>query len=338
MWKQLLGALSGVVFLLGCNGGDLWPGPDSSADGDTDVDVDGDSDTDGDADTETGTDADIEEADADVEEEPPPPICEPVTGSGITISTDPSAPWDGGSARVRVSGDVPLTNVQLAVEGDEPVPVPSWIEVVGDGPWTWSWSLSSLRTGSYCLTFSADPDSRVYQRAPLLVTGEAPPVAPFTVVENHQWTCEEEYTWAINVDTIVLDEVGVPIPGVRILVEHEPCETAEDHPPPSELITDDDGFARWENYNPRCFFHQRIAESPSDTAIEIYSGIWEDQEGCNYCSTFAVNVWGHWSYTITFQRTPGAGEICEVPTDHAGQSRCAPTLHWEEPSEPCRPL
>ncbi|MBN1770919.1 MAG: hypothetical protein JXB32_06660, partial [Deltaproteobacteria bacterium] len=93
---------------------------------------------------------------------------------------------------------------------------------------------------------------------------------------------------------------------------------------------------------PRCFFHERVADAPGDTAIEIYTGIWEDQDDgaggrCNYCSTYAENVWGHWSYTITFQRTPGATELCEVPTDHAGQAACSPLLHWEEPGA-CTPL
>jgi hypothetical protein len=169
-----------------------------------------------------------------------------------------------------------------------------------------------------------------------------PPSPAFQVATNHQWTCDEEYTWAINVDTTVLDETGAPLPDVRVLVEHDDCETAAEHPPPAEVVTGADGTVRWENYNPRCFFRERLADAPSDTAVELYTGIWEDQDDgaggrCNYCSTYAENVWGHWSYSLVFRRNPAATELCEVPTDHAGQAHCSPTLHWLEPA-PCTPL
>jgi hypothetical protein len=336
--------LVGVLLITACGGGDLSTGPDTDSDAGSDIDADGDGDEASDADSDPDVDAD-RDTDADADggadvdiDEPMLPPCDPIPGSSASVSTDPPEPWDGGSARVRVHGTDPLTNVALRIAGSGPAPEPAWVSVEGDGPWTWTWSLSPLSAGDFCLSFSADPGDRVYQRARMHVAAEAPPVAPFKVIRNHQWTCDEEYTWAINVDTYVLDESGAPMPGVRVLVEHSPCETAADHPPPVEVVTDGDGFARWENYNPRCFFHERVADAPSDTAIEMYTGIWEDQDGCNYCSTFAENVWGHWSYTVVFQRTPGALETCEVATDHEGQARCSPTHHWEEPSAPCSPL
>jgi len=295
-------------------------------------------------DCDTGADVDAATADVppDALPEVPPPACDPVPGSAYAIAFLPGAPWVGGSTRVSVTGPDPLTHVAIEAVGPGSSPVPVWIEVTGTGPYTWSWSVVFPAAGVWCVTFRADPGGTVYQRAPVTVSAEMPRTAAFKVVSNHQWTCEEEYTWAINVDTIVLDETGAPLPGVRVLVEHAPCETATDHPPPTEVVTGEDGTVRWENYNPRCFFHERVAEAPSDTAIEIYTGIWEDQDDgaggrCNYCSTYAENVWGHWSYTITFRRTPGATELCEVPTDHAGQARCSPLLHWEEPAA-CTPL
>jgi hypothetical protein len=327
------------------NGGDL-AGDDAAA-GPDDV---ARPEVDGEATPETGADAPLDESgagDADAEREvdaddggPPPPACPTLAERPEAISFLPPEPWDGGSVRVRVTGPDGLTNVAIDVTGTAPAPAPAWIGVEGSGPYAWSWSLSPLAAGDYCVVFRADPGATVYQRAPLRVADGPPPGTPvYKVVANHQWTCEEEYTWAINVDTVVLDEAGAPLPGVRVLVEHAPCDTAEDHPPPAEVTTGGDGTVRWENYNPRCFFHERVADGPSDTAIEIYTGIWEtqrDESGadCNYCSTFAENVWGHWSYTITFQRLP-ATEVCEVPGDHAGQSRCSPLLHWEDPSGPC---
>lgn len=288
------------------------------------------------------TDAEAPDVPGDAPGDASPPACEPVAGSAYAIAFRPGTPWVGGSTRVSVTGPEALTNVAIEAVGPGSSPAPVWIGVDGTGPYTWNWSVVFPAAGVWCATFRADPDGTVYQRAPVTVSASMPPAAAFKVVSNHQWTCDEEYTWAINVDTVVLDETGAPLPGVRVLVEHDPCETAADHPPPAEVTTGDDGTVRWENYNPRCFFHERVADAPSDTAIEIYTGIWEDQEDggggrCNYCSTFAENVWGHWSYTITFQRTPGATELCEVPSDHAGQARCSPLLHWEEPGA-CTPL
>jgi hypothetical protein len=271
---------------------------------------------------------------------PPPPACTPLPGSPYTLALRPAEPWAGGSVRVSAVGPDPLTNVGVALEPSGPAA--SWLGVDGTGPYTWSWSFAPLAAGDFCVVFSADPAATVYQRAPLHVAPAPPPSPAFQVATNHQWTCDEEYTWAINVDTTVLDETGAPLPDVRVLVEHDACETAVDNPPPSEVVTGADGTVRWENYNPRCFFRERIADAPSDTAVEIYTGIWEDQDDgaggrCNYCSTYAENVWGHWSYSIVFRRNPAAAELCEVATDHAGQARCSPTLHWLEPAA-CTPL
>jgi hypothetical protein len=272
----------------------------------------------------------------------PLPTCAPVAGSDATIRFDPAAAWAGGTVRVAATAAPDYTNVGVRVVGGTPQPDPRWIGVSGT-PHTWSWSLSPLAAGASCVEFFADPASTPYARALLVVGEDAPAVAPFKVTQNHQWTCEEEYEWAINVDVRVEDEAGAPIAGARVALEHDPCDLRGSPEPPAELVTGDDGTVRWENYYPRCFFHLRAADAPSDTAIEIYTGIWETQPDasgadCNYCSEFAQNVWGHWSYSITFRRTPGATEICDVPTDHAGQSRCAPLMHWEEPRGPCTAL
>lgn len=337
--KRLTSFVVSVVIASACQSGNLWLTPDSDVAPDADIQSEVEAGTDADDPNDAGGDSDSPRSDTDVDEGTPLPVCDEVGGSGFTISVDPPSPWESGSARVSVRSDEGVANVVIAVVGTGAAPTPEWIGVEGNGPWTWSWSLSPLRSGDFCVTFSGDPNGTVYQRARLHVATEPPPVAPFKVIESHQWTCEEMYTFAINMDTYVIDETGDPMPGVRILVEHEPCEIAEDHPPPTEVTTDENGFVRWENYNPHCFFHERVADTPSDTAIEIWTGIWEEQEGCNFCSTYAVNVYGHWSYTIVFQRTPGATEVCQVQNDQAGQSRCPPLPHWEDPVGPeCSPL
>lgn len=286
-------------------------------------------------------DADAADAAVLADAGPPSPPCTEVE-SDASLGFDPPVPWRGGSVRVRATAITGYTNIGVRLVGPS-APEPRWIGVDGSGPYTWSWSVGPIDAGTYCVELFADPDARVLQRRALRVEAEAPAIAPFKVTRNHQWTCEEEYTWAINVDVHVEDEAGNPMPGTRIAMSHPPCDLRGEPEPPAELVTDERGDVRWENYYPRCFFHLRVADAPSDTAIEIYTGIWETQptEGggeCNYCSTFAENVWGHWSYAITFRRSPGATEVCEVPTDHAGQSACAPLMHWEEPSGPCTPL
>lgn len=276
------------------------------------------------------------------EPDAPRPPCEPLGGEA-SLRVEPAAPWAGGSMRVLATASPDYTNVGVRVVSGTPQPDARWIGVSGT-PHTWSWSMGPLSAGASCLEFFADPATTPYARVLVVIAPDAPPGMPaFKVTQNHQWTCEEEYEWAINVDVRVEDEAGAPIPGARVALEHEPCDLRGVAEPPAELVTGDDGTVRWENYYPRCFFHLRVADAPSDTAIEIYTGIWETQRDasgadCNYCSEFAQNVWGHWSYSVTFRRTPGATEVCDVATDHAGQSRCSPLMHWEEPRGACTPL
>ena len=78
----------------------------------------------------------------------------------------------------------------------------------------------------------------------------------------------------------------------------------------------------------------------SDTAVEITTGLWETTNaGCNYCGKYGINVYGHWSYTVEFQRDPAAKQVCEVPTDHAGQSKCGARHLYHDPAyTSCRPV
>ena len=273
-----------------------------------------------------------------------PPACP--AASGATMAFSPAEPWAGGRVRISASSPEDYTNVALEIVGWEgPDPVWGAVETDETGH-TWWWSLDLPAPGSWCVLFRADPDGTLYGSA-VMVVGEAPPAGlAYKVDSNHQWTCEEEFTWAIVLRVVVEDEAGTGIEGVRVAVAHSDCETAADHPPPAELVTGADGSAEFENYSPGgisdwpaniCIFSLEVADAPSDRAVEISTGIWEDVDGCNYCSTFAENVWGHWSYTVTFRRDPAATETCEVPSDHAGQSNCPAFQHFYTPG-PCQPL
>jgi len=265
----------------------------------------------------------------------------------------------GERVTVTVAAPEALTNLVVTFPPSSADPL-VWGQVTPTGSgYRWTWSTTPRTAGPLCVRLTADPASTSYGAA-LLVVQESQTVQPqppatggrtaFKVSSNHQWTCEEEFTWAIVFEVRVEDEQGQGLEGVSVTVGHNDCELAEDHPPPAVLVTGADGKASFENYNPgsirdyptnTCKFFMEVAGQPSDRAVELTTGIWEDQDTpqgkCNFCSTFAENVWGHWSYTVVFRRTPGATERCEVPTDHAGQAHCSPTLHFYEPG-PCTPL
>ncbi len=178
---------------------------------------------------------------------------------------------------------------------------------------------------------------------------DPPPDAVWTLVSNHQWTCEENPEWGDFIDVVVLDEAGAPLEGVPVRVV--PADSTDlatlynkEVPLPGLLWTGPDGSVRVENVWPTndnglTVFKVWVDDGYSDVATEITTGWWEDDlAGCNYCSTYAVNVWGHWSHTVTFQRTPGARSTCTVGVDHAGMSRCGEPRHvHHHPTEPsCR--
>ena len=74
--------------------------------------------------------------------------------------------------------------------------------------------------------------------------------------------------------------------------------------------------------------------------MELTSGLWETTNaGCNYCGKYGVNVYGHWSYTVEFRRDTAAKQVCEVPTDHAGQKKCGARHLYHDPKHTsCRPV
>jgi hypothetical protein len=153
-------------------------------------------------------------------------------------------------------------------------------------------------------------------------------------VQNHQWACGEQPTFGNEIHVQVLDENGNGVADVPIDVSYadstDPGSIYNgDQPIPDTVNTDGSGSVVGYDYWPisdsgLLVLRLAVAGEPSDMATELTTGWWEtNDDGCNYCSTYGINVWGHWSHTVTFQRDLGSSEICVVPTDHAGQTNCA---------------
>lgn len=219
-------------------------------------------------------------------------------------------------------------------------------------------SVGGLTVGENCVTVRTGTSVEVSLK--IMATDPGPGVARgggvWKVTSNHQWTCGEQPTWGNLLHARVLDESGNPMEGAvvsmrwtdDIVYPVPPDETAmswQEHGQAKSMTTGADGlaelFTEWGegirspiDARPGYVnFLLSVEGGASDVATEITTGLWEtDHSGCNYCSTYAVNVYGHWSHTVEFRRDPSATEICEVPSDHAGQQGCMASHFYHDPA------
>jgi hypothetical protein len=235
--------------------------------------------------------------------------------------------------------------------------------IVG-GPAVYYFSIADLAEGENCVAIlRGDAVEAVHK----LEVGPAVAVprgdGVWKITSHHQWTCDEQPTFGNLLNVEVADEQGAPIADAVVALRFtddavfpiKPDTTAltfADSQHPKSMITGADGHAAlvtpWGegirspiDHRPSlAVFQLEVAGGASDVATEISTGIWEtDPSGCNFCNRTAVNVYGHWSYTIRFQRDRAATEICDVPTDHAGQSACTIQHFYHDPARPsCRPV
>lgn len=240
----------------------------------------------------------------------------------------------------------------------------SSFELAGGAKATYHISVADLAEGENCLVVR---DGTRVELAIKLAAPAPTPLprgsGPWKVTRNHQWTCGEQPTWGNLLRVKVVDEKGAPVSGARVAIRWtddtvypvKPDEIAtswEAHAHPKSLTTDGSGEAAlmtpWgegirtpiDAKPSYLVFLLSVEGGASDVATEITTGLWEaNMAGCNYCSTFAVNVYGHWSYTVEFRRDPAAGQVCEVPIDHQGQQKCAFNHFFHEPGKTsCRPV
>jgi len=300
----------------------------------------------------------------------PPFSCEPLTASPTlepTLSLHPLAPVAGQTVTLSLhsgntgAGQAPPLRARIVDRTGTREVDPTMI--VG-GPAVYYFSIADLVEGEACLSVLRGDGVEVAQR---LEVAPAVPVARgagvWKITRHHQWTCDEQPTFGNLLHVEVVDEHDAPVEGAvaRLRFTDDAkfpikpdtvAQTFADSQHPKSMTTGADGRAElvtpWGegirspiDARPSLAVYQvDIAGGASDVATEISTGLWEtDKSGCNFCNRYAVNVYGHWSYTIRFQRDPSATEVCDVPTDHAGHGSCAIEHFYHDPARPsCHPV
>ena len=240
----------------------------------------------------------------------------------------------------------------------------STYDAAGGEYWIYHIPLVKLARGQNCVVLRRGSSVELA----LKITAPAPAKLPrgggvWQVVKNHQWRCDEQPKYGNWLRVKVLDQGGKPVKGARVNIAWtddtqypvKPDKGATSwaqHRHPKQLTTGADGKASlstpWgsgirtpiDAKPGYLMFLLTVAGGASDTAMEITSGLWETTNaGCNYCGKYGVNVYGHWSYSVEFRRNPKASQVCEVPTDHAGQTKCGARHLYHDPKvKSCRPV
>ena len=204
-------------------------------------------------------------------------------------------------------------------------------------------AVSDVELGDYCLVARIGGVDEIATKLTVTPRPTGPPRCNggiYKVTQNHQWTCSEQPEFGNEVYINVLDSNGAGVPGATVRLDWpdttlRPIYNDTDPPAqsdiPATVQTDGNGtFHGWNywpiNENGYMVFKMSVDGCASDVATEITTGWWEtDNGGCRFCDPGFTNrnVWGHWSYTVTFELDPAATQACLEPNDHAGQAGCA---------------
>jgi hypothetical protein len=280
-----------------------------------------------------------------------PFACDPVAADSPILDGlvlyDPAEPHPGDTLTVivRATNGLGINDappMQLEVSAPEGVEVHAPMTVEG-GQVLYYFAIPDVQLGDLCVRGLIEGATEIASK----ITVTPRPVGPpreeggvFKIVENHLWTCDEQPDWGNEIHVYVLDEQGAPLGGrtvdVRVAdsTDLATIYNVDEQPVPSEVITDESGHALFYNYwpisdNGLLVVQLAMAGVASDIATEITTGWWESYMDCKFCDQPLRNVWGHWSHTVTFQRTQGAAVACRVPTDHEGMDpgKCGPSRH-----------
>ncbi len=292
---------------------------------------------------------------------PPAFTCAPPQASSTHIAGvvgfDPADPHPGDTLTVLVRStngtgraDAPAMQLTAQTATGTSTRDPQTVE---GGDALYYYEIPDLPLGDVCVVGKIDGADEV--AAKITVTPRpavSNPDVVYKVTVNHQWSCAEQPSCGNYIEIRVVDENDVGIPGATVTIGQAGTTVPpiyNDTDPtsiPSSVVMDDNGHFEGQNYwpineNGLQVFKLSVAGAASDVATEITTGWWEDDlHGCNYCNTYCVNVWGHWSYSVTFKRTPGATEVCEVENDHGGMTACgAPRhIHHDPAHRACWPV
>lgn len=271
------------------------------------------------------------------------PASSPVLDALVLL--DPAQPHPGDTLNVVVRatngtsrGDAPP--MELEVSDRDGVSTLSPLTIQG-GEALYYYSIPDVPQGDLCLRSLIDGATEASAKVTVTPRPPGPPVdgGIFKVRANHQWTCDEQPGWGNELHVWVRDENGQAMEGVSVAVGYADSTdpgsiyNGDGEPIPSAIVTGADGHGMIFDYwpisdNGLLVLELQVDGVASDIATELTTGWWEDDTmGCNYCNTATVNVWGHWSYTVEFQRDPAATEVCVVDNDHAGMAACGNDLH-----------
>ena len=298
---------------------------------------------------DTGHDAALDAALDAASDAGPPFHCDQALATGARLGGDlrfdPADPHPGDTLTVTVLAtdgtgrtDAPAMTLRSTGADGTAERAPSTIE---GGAAISYFAVPDLKLGDLCLEAMIGGEVEASARVAVTPRPPGPSRADgiFRVMSNHQWTCAEQPEWGNFIDVEVHDADGSPMAGVVVRFDKpattvDPIRAADTNPVPDSVVTRADGKARVPNYwpinaNGLMVFNLSLDGRASDVATEITSGWWGDNlAGCNYCPLGTNrNVWGHWSYTVVFQRDPAATEECVVPSDHASMVACGPPRH-----------
>lgn len=325
------------------SGPDSGPRPDDDDDDASTTSPPGDGTTSGDAPTSDGSD------DGGSTTGAPPYECEVEAATSPNIAGEfifsPAQPHPGDTLTVIVRStngtsraDAPPMDLHVDA-GDGAAMLPT--QTIEGGDALYYYAVPDLALGDVCLRGMIGGALETTAKITVTPRPPGPPIDPggvYRITTNHQWTCDEQPGNGNELHVWVRDEAGQPMEGARVrvaLADSVDPETIHngDVELPGDLVTGADGHAQTFNYWPisehgLLVLEVSMADWASDVATEITTGWWEDDlMGCSYCGTPTINVWGHWSYTVEFQRDPGATEVCERGTDHAGMTACGEPRH-----------
>lgn len=306
--------------------------------------------TDDDADSGSETGAEPDTGSEESTGEPVPPFeCEPVAADSPVLDGlvlfDPAQPHPGDTLTVIVRAtnglsrtDAPSMELEVtSADGVQTLPA----QAKEGGQVLYYFAVPQVPAGDLCLRGLIDGATEIGAAIEVTPRPPGPPVdgGIFKVTANHMWTCDEQPGFGNELHVWVRDENGQGMEGVAVALR--PADSTDPgsiyngdaEALPEQIVTGSDGHAMAFNYwpisdNGLLVFNVSVDGVASDVATEITTGWWEDDlMGCNYCNTATINTWGHWSYTVEFQRDPGATEVCMVDNDHAGMSACGEPRH-----------
>ena len=300
--------------------------------------------------TDSGTADGVADDDTGSTGAPPPPYaCDveptasPVLAGQVLFDPETPHPGDAVTVIVRATNGLGRPDAPpMMLEVDSANGLGTYAsQTIEGGEAIYYYTVADVPQGDLCFRGLIDDAPEVSAKLTVTPRPAGPPIdgGIYKITSNHMWTCDEQPNNGNELHVWVRDEDGVGIDGAAVELSLADSTdlgsiyNGDARALPRQIVTGSDGHAMAFNYWPisdhgLLVFKVSMAGFASDVATEITTGWWEDDlMGCSYCGTPTINVWGHWSYTVEFQRDLAATEACIVANDHAGMTTCGEPRH-----------